>query len=150
MEDRASRYLPVNIVVIVSHRYDAHGRLITVPSRPPEVTLAFVVVAAVDDTYTMSAAVASAHGDALRPHMVVYVRYKIVVTNATIRADAIAVLTTPFANRLAQALVPRRETVVARAPIRRRARAIGACWDAERYAITVRVLCVTVIANANA
>lgn len=97
----------------------------------------------------MSAAVASAQGDAFRPQMI-DVQYKIVMTNATIRTDAVAVLTAPFASRLAEALVSRRETVMTRAAIRRRARAVGARWDAERYAITIRVLRVTVIANANA
>jgi len=111
-------------------------------------TLASVVIVEIDDTFAMSAAVARTHGDAFRFR--VDARYEIVVTNATIWADAVAVLTTPFANRLAEALVPRGKTIVARAAIRRRARAIGTSLGAEGYAITVRIFRVTVIANANA
>lgn len=144
------QYSPVDSVMIVSHRYDAHGRLIAIFSRPSEVTLASVIVVAVDGTFAVSAAVTSAHGDALRSRAVVQIRYEIIVTNATIRADAVAVLAAPFANRLAEAVVPRREAVVARAAIRRRARAIGASLVAEGYANTVRVLRVTIVASANA
>lgn len=136
--------------MIVSHRYDAHGRLVTVPSRPSKVTLAPIVIVVVHDTSPVFAAVASTHGDAFRPRVMADVRYEIVVTNTTIRADAIAVLAAPFANRLAEALVPRRKTIVTVAAIRRRARAVGARLIAEGYAITVRVFRVTVIANANA
>lgn len=132
----------------MSHRYDAHGRLIAIPSRPAEVTLASVI--AVDDTFAVSAAVASTHRDAFRSRVMVVVRREIIVTNATIRADAVTVLATPFANRLAEAVVPRREAVMARAAIRSGARAVGAPLAAKGYANTVRVLRVTVVANANA
>lgn len=136
--------------MIVSHRYDAHGRFIAIPSRPSEVTLASVIVVAVDDTFAASAAVASAHRNAFRSRVVVEARCEIIVTNATIRADAVAVLATPFANRLADAVVPGREAVVARAAIRRDACTVEALLAAEGYANTVRVLRVTIVANANA
>lgn len=80
----------------------------------------------------------------------VQVRYEIVVTNAFIWAYAIAVLAASFANRLAEALISKREAVVALAVIWHRTRAVGARWGAEGYTNTVRVPHVTVIANTNA
>lgn len=133
--------------MIIRHRYDAHGRFVANLSRPSEVTLAFVVL--LRDTFAVSAAIASTHRNALRSR-VVDIWYEIVVTNAMIRADAVAVLAVPVADRLAEAVVLQCEAVVALATIRRRARAVEALWVAEGYAKAVRVPRVASIANANA
>lgn len=81
--------------------------------------------------------------------MIVDVRYEIIMTNAMIRANAITILAASFANRFAEAVIPRREAVVTLAAIRC-ACAVGARLGAGGYATTVRALCVTVVANANA
>lgn len=65
-----NRNSPVEIFVIVRYHHHAHGRLITVLSRPSVVTCAFVddvnIINAVDDTVAVFATVASTFGDAFR------------------------------------------------------------------------------------
>jgi len=81
--------------------------------------------------------------------MMVSIRYETIVTNALIRADAVAILAAPFANRVAELVVPQRETVVTRTAMRCRARAVGTFEGTEGYANIVRVPQVTIVANAN-
>lgn len=133
--------------MIKTHRYNAHSRLIAIRSRPSQVALAAVLV--VDDTDAVSAAITGTRRDAFRHEVVAGVRHKAVVTDATIRCDAVAVLAASLADRFADTFVSRREAGVACAAIRFRALAIEAALSAERRATAVDVLRVAILTSAN-
>lgn len=128
-------------------RYDAHGRLFAVPFPPSEVALAIVLI--FDHAHAVSAAIARARGNAFRHEVVTGILDEVVVTDAMIRPDAVAVFAAALADRLAGASVPRLEAAIACAKIRLCACAVGAVFGAKRRTVAVRVLLVTVFADAN-
>lgn len=75
--------------------------------------------------------------------------YEIVMTNALIRSNAVAILTVPFAYWFTKTGVSQRETFVACAAIWCCASAIDALFSANRCAMTVNTHRITVVAGAN-
>lgn len=128
----------IDVAAIEIHSYNAYSRLIAIPSRPTVVTFAPVLVV-FNDTRAVIATITGTSGNAIDSKVRPAIRHKIVATNAMIRADAIAILTASFADRLAEAFVPQGETRVTRATIRRCTRAVGTFLNTMGYAVTVIV-----------
>lgn len=95
-------YSLADIIANDIHHHNTHSRLITVLSGPAEVALADMI-SFIDHAYAVSAAVASTRGYTFRRKVKSGTGHEVLMTNASIRTDAVTILAASFANRFAEA-----------------------------------------------